>query len=46
MDTKNTLSNSWKFVICILICQSVGIISGLLSNAHNNLWYDSIIKPT
>ena len=46
MNTTNTLSNIWKLIICILICQSTGIISGWLTTTQNNVWYDSIIKPS
>jgi translocator protein len=46
METTTTLSNNLKLLICILICQATGIISGLLTNAQNNVWYDNIIKPS
>lgn len=46
MGATTTLSNNWKLVICILICQSVGIISGLLTNTQNNSWFDNIIRPS
>ncbi|WP_310556311.1 TspO/MBR family protein [Flavobacterium sp.] len=46
METTTTLSNNWKLVICIIICQSTGIISGFLTNTQNNTWYDTIIKPS
>ena len=46
MVEKNTLSPQWKLFICIIICQSVGIISGLISATNNNSWLDSLQKPT
>lgn len=46
METKTTLSNNWKFAICILICQATGIVSGLLTNTQNNIWFNTIIKPS
>lgn len=46
MKTTRTISNNWKLIICILICQATGIISGLLTNTQNNTWYDSIVKPS
>jgi translocator protein len=50
METTTTsitsLSTTWKLIISILICQSVGIISGLLTTAQNNVWYDTIVKPS
>jgi translocator protein len=46
MVTITTLSNNWKLVICILICQATGIVSGLLTNTQNNTWFDTIVKPS
>ena len=54
MDTNITISNgssgvisdNWKLVICIVICQAVGLTSGFLTNTQNNLWYDTIVKPS
>lgn len=46
METKMKLSTTWKFIIAILLCESVGISSGLLASANNNLWFDSLNKPT
>ena len=46
METKIKLSTAWKFIIAILLCESVGIISGLLASANNNLWFDALNKPT
>lgn len=45
METITTPSNNWKLVICIIICQVTGIVSGLLTNTQNNTWYDTIVKP-
>jgi benzodiazapine receptor len=41
-----TISTTWKLIISILICQMVGIISGLLSVTQSNAWFDSILKPS
>lgn len=41
-----TISNTWKLILSVLICQMVGIISGLLSVTQSNAWFDSIIKPS
>lgn len=46
MGETTTLSIHWKLAICIIICQATGIISGLLTNTLNNVWYDTIVKPT
>lgn len=45
METITTLPKSWKLVICIIICQATGVVSGLLTNTQNNTWYDTIVKP-
>lgn len=46
MHTTSMLSNNWKLAICILICQLAGIISGLLTTTQNNVWYNTIVKPS
>ena len=46
MESRNKLSVTWKFIIAILLCESVGIISGLLASASNNVWFDNLNKPT
>ena len=46
MVEKSTLSSQWKLFICIIICQSVGIISGLIAATNNNSWFASLQKPS
>lgn len=46
MIVSTTLSNNWKLAICILICQATGIISGLLTTTQNNIWYNTMVKPS
>lgn len=46
MESTNKLSATRKFIIAILLCESIGIISGLLASANNNLWFDTLNKPT
>ena len=46
MESRNTLSATWKFIIAIFLCESVGISSGLLASANKNDWFDNLIKPT
>jgi tryptophan-rich sensory protein len=46
MQSTNKLSTTWKFIIAILLCESVGIMSGLLASAKNNLWFDKLNKPS
>lgn len=40
------LSNTWKLVICILICEGTGIISGFIGSARDNVWFDNLQKPS
>ena len=46
MQTTNKISSTWKFIIAILLCESVGISSGLLASAKNNIWFDRLNTPT
>ncbi|MFM9989195.1 TspO/MBR family protein [Flavobacterium sp.] len=46
MERTITLSTTWKLIISVLICQLVGIVSGLLSVTQNNVWFESIVKPS
>ena len=46
METTQKLSSVWKFIIAIILCEAVGIISGLLASANNNLWFDTLNKPS
>jgi translocator protein len=43
--TKNKFS-AWKLITAILICEAVGISSGLLSREGLDTWFDTLIKPT
>lgn len=45
MEATNKLSSTWKFIIAILLCESIGIMSGFLASANNNDWFDTINKP-
>jgi tryptophan-rich sensory protein len=46
MESRNKLSATWKFIIAILLCEIVGITSGLLASANKNEWFDNLNKPT
>ena len=46
MESTQKLSSTWKFIIAIILCEGVGISSGLLASANNNLWFDTLSKPT
>ena len=46
MELTQKLSSTWKFIIAIILCEGVGISSGLLASANNNLWFDTLSKPT
>lgn len=45
MLANKNISSFWKLVIAILICEIVGIASGLLSQAEMNNWFATIKKP-
>lgn len=45
MEATNKLSSSWKFIIAILLCESIGILSGFLASANNNDWFNTLHKP-
>lgn len=46
MQTTHRLSSFWKFIIAILICEGVGLLSAFLSQVANNSWFSSLIKPS
>ena len=46
METTNKLPTAWKFIIAIFLCESIGISSGILASADNNVWFDTLNKPT
>lgn len=46
METTKKRSTAWKFIGAILLCEGVGITSGLLANAKNNVWFYTLQKPT
>lgn len=43
---KPELSSKLKLLICIVICLGVGFTSSLLSATKDNVWFDSISKPS
>jgi tryptophan-rich sensory protein len=45
MESSSKLSSTWKFIIAILLCEAVGISSGLLASASKNSWFDTLQKP-
>lgn len=46
MESTQKLSSVWKFIIAIILCEGIGISSGLLASANNNIWFDTLNKPT
>ena len=40
------LTSGIKLVLTILVCESVGIISGLLAGVANNPWFEALQKPS
>ncbi len=45
MEKKYKLTTTWKLIISILLCEIIGISSGLLASASNNSWFDTLNKP-
>lgn len=45
-DPQKRISVFVKFILAILICESVGILSALLSNTSKNAWFDALNKPS
>jgi len=46
MAATSRLSSFWKLIICVLGCEAVGIISGLLSQPGMNNWFENLNKPS
>lgn len=46
MEASKRIPAIFKFVITILLCESVGIVSGLLASAKDNSWFDNLSKPS
>ena len=42
----NELSSTWKFIIAVVICQAVGIASGLLTQNEMSTWFSTLNKPS
>lgn len=39
------ISNTWKLIIAILICEATGFLSGLIGSAYKNQWFEKLNKP-
>jgi translocator protein len=39
------MSSFWKLVVAIAICEGTGIVSGFVSQANMNPWFDALNKP-
>jgi translocator protein len=46
MEPTSKLSPTWKCIIAIILCEGVGITSGLLASASNNHWFATLAKPS
>ena len=46
MLVSKNISLAWKLIISLLVCESVGFISGLLSVTDLNAWFNTINKPS
>lgn len=46
MPATRSISSFWKLIIAILICEAVGVSSGLLSQAGMDTWFETLNKPS
>ena len=46
MNTTKSISDSLKLLISILLCEAVGIVSGLLSQTNMSVWLATLNKPS
>jgi tryptophan-rich sensory protein len=46
MKIKKTISAGLKFTIAILLCEGIGISSGLLAGSNNSFWFENLVKPS
>ena len=46
MTNNKELSTTWKFIIAIFICETVGIVSGLLTQNETVTWFSTLQKPS
>ena len=46
MTEKFTVSDNFKLFIAVIICQTVGITAAFLTSTQNNIWFDSLVKPS
>ena len=46
MNSDKIILSTWKLIIVILICESAGIISGLIANTGMNPWFETLNKPS
>lgn len=40
------LTSGRKLVLTVLLCESIGIVSGLLAGVANNPWFEALQKPS
>ncbi|MCC7030524.1 MAG: tryptophan-rich sensory protein [Chitinophagaceae bacterium] len=38
--------SGWRLALYIVLCETIGIVSGFLGNAGKSVWFDSLIKPS
>lgn len=43
---KKGISSFWKLIIAVLICETVGIVSGFLSQGSMTTWFATLQKPS
>ncbi|MFM9909175.1 MAG: TspO/MBR family protein, partial [Chitinophagaceae bacterium] len=40
------IPSGWKLIVAVLICEGVGIASGLLSRSEMDNWFSTLAKPS
>lgn len=46
MLISKNISPAWKLLISVMVCESVGFISGFLTMTDMNIWFDTLNKPS
>lgn len=46
MNIGENISTFWKLIIAIIICEGIGISSGLLSQSDMTTWFSTLNKPS
>jgi translocator protein len=46
MTVNKNVSSFWKLTISVIICETIGIASGLLTQSEMNTWFTTLNKPS